>query len=262
MKTITQSLINTFTTCPYRYFLTDVKKMTWFSATEDENAGNRFHLAANRILQGIPPESVLKMEGLDREQLETWLKTYGSLRADSEVEVSCTLELPGNAETVLLAGKYDALHAADDTICIYDWKTGKVPSDSEKLRRNPQTRLYCFLAKRLSARFCGKEIPAENIRIIYSYTERPSVLFEFRYSDEAFGKDEKWLKETAAAMSASDSSAFPRTEDTKNCRRCPFFSYCGRAPLWQNFEEINEDEILQLSFFDSPNDPDYEETVF
>ena len=262
MKTITQSLINTYTTCPYRYYLTDVRKMTWFSAAENENAGNRFHLAVNRILQGIPAESVLKMEKVDRAQLETWLKTYGKLQADSEVEVSCLLEGSGSTETVLLAGKYDALLIADDTICMYDWKTGKVPSDSEKLRQNPQTRLYCFLAKRLSSHFCGKDIPAENIRIIYSYTERPALPFEFRYSEEAFATDEKWLKETAAAMTLSDVSAFPRSENTKTCRHCPFNSYCGRAPLSRNFEETDENEILQLSFFDSPDDPDYEETVF
>jgi hypothetical protein len=137
-----------------------------------------------------------------------------------------------NLQSFTMAGvkvwvQMDLARREDDTLYIYDWKTGSI--EAEKLR-------YQLGIYGLYARQAWPEITAATIRgLVYALAE--DEVFEFDL-------DETTLRETEAMVDASvkqlrslltdcqanlaELAQFPMIDDLRRCQQCQFRELCGR----------------------------------
>lgn len=260
MKNISQSLIRVYQDCPYRYYLMSIRKMTWPDALSVDSrleSGRHYHQLIRQSIEGIPARLLLKMDLPEDEQavFRTWKEQF---RFQKGSRVYAELDVSAVFAGVLWVGTYDALEISDEGITIYDWKNKPLHYES-----SPQTMLYRWMAKRLSSRFCGEELPAEKIRMIYWFAKRPAEPLILPYSETDYLKDTERLLSLAEELVTEDESAYPKTDEPGICDRCSFRSYCHpetgeSVPL----PEMPEEDYGQLPLFEDETDDNSEEIRF
>ena len=129
-----------------------------------------------------------------------------------------------------LVAKFDRLLVAKGKAWIFDWKTSRKKPEQAQYAEYWQTQIYRFVfAEAGAVLHGGRDIAPEDITLIYWHAQYPQVLRTIGYSS-AEHEEARRLISTAIASNAamSDATAFPKTDDLDECRRCEFHTDCDR----------------------------------
>jgi hypothetical protein len=233
--------------CPRRFRLRNIERLAW-PAVESEpiteyerrqQEGSLFHRLVQQHLLGLPAEKLTSMAvGLN---LKSWWNNY--LSSDlgmrgAELHPELTLSAP--LRQYRLLAKFDLVAMQAGNAVIFDWKTSARRPRQEWPAARWQTRVYRAVLAMAGAQLNhGQAIQAENIRMIYWFTDFPAEAAEFQYDVTQLNRDwsalEAMVDEIAAAVE------FPMTEDLNLCRFCVFRSYCDRGHSAANAMESDAD---------------------
>lgn len=128
------SALNSFETCPWRYYVTRVAKLIKEPETEALRWGNYVHKAfENRLKEGTPlPTTLVGYEGLCQR-----LEGMGELFVEREAAIDKGFRATGWWDkTTWCRSKWDVAvkHPSGLAMEIADWKTGSRKLDSEQMR--------------------------------------------------------------------------------------------------------------------------------
>ncbi len=271
--TFSQSSLEDFQTCPWRFYLRHIARLPWPAlvsepAEEHERhlrLGERFHRLVQQHLAGIPPERLSAT--VDDPDLAIWWERYldaqpASIPGRVLTEHTLATALEGHR----LLAKYDALVATPDgKLVIFDWKTTLKRPPRERYARSIQTRVYRYVAARAGAHLTDGALSPDRVRMVYWFPAFPHDPYTLDYTEAAFQADEADLRALLQEIAAREQPEdFPRTEDERACRFCPYRSLCERGvqagPLDDLFEdaaepspvdtdlEIDLDQIAEIEF--------------
>ena len=148
-----QSNLQDYVDCPYRFYLRYFLQLKWPALVVDDalaferrgQIGARFHHLIQQYLHGVPDNRISNLAGADPEpELAAWWEDFLQFVApmvvgQRYVEAALSTSLGGHR----LLAKFDlVLLRADRSLDIFDWKTSRrVPREALLLQRL-QTRLY------------------------------------------------------------------------------------------------------------------------
>ncbi len=262
-----QQALEDYTACPRRFYLRYLCRLRWPTPPRAMGAherrmtlGSRFHRLVQRHLLGLP-EAVLQREANADEALAALWATYlreapfADLSGRRYVELRLGATLDGHR----LIARYDLIVVGEDgTATIVDWKTNARAEERSLLARRWQTRLYRYLLVRAGAELNGgRPFAPEAITMRYWYAAVPAER-RLPYTRDDFARDEADLRTLLAAIAAADGEAdFPRVEDERSCRFCPYRTFCeGEVPLvaeaepeeQEPWESWDFDQIAEIEF--------------
>ena len=259
-----QSSLQDYADCPRRFQLRYIEQLS-YPANEFEQAienekhqleGQKFHRLIQQYLIGIPKENLTKMANTPN--LERWWENFlryspTSLTNIARMHPEVTLSAP--LGTFRLLAKYDLIALKDDKVFIFDWKTYRRRPRNEWLSARWQTRVYRALLIAAGTKFNrGKPITPKRCEMIYWFANFPGEPSIFPYSDIQYKRDWDALialtKEIKSAFNDSTSltTSFPQTENRNTCIYCPYRSYCDRGVQAGDFENIDAEMDVDVSF--------------
>ena len=115
----------------------------------------------------------------------------------------------------VLEGQIDRIDRKEDRIYVIDYKSGKVPTTTEKNLENTvdfQLLFYSLIAGALG-----------EVHGAYYYDLKEGVLIE-----ESFLEEKKVLLEEKLRLFAKPMNGYALCDDIKHCRICPYVMLCGR----------------------------------
>lgn len=121
-------------------------------------------------------------------------------------------------EGFLLEGQIDRIDIKDNALFIMDYKSGKIPTTTERTLANTtdfQLLFYTLLAGHLG-----------NVHGAYYYDLKEGILVR-----EDFLEEKKALLHEKLAEFSLPINGYERCEDVKACRLCPYVLLCGREEL-------------------------------
>ena len=245
-RQISQSQIQNFQDCHWKYYLAHVQRLAWPTPVSpafqkiDENLqlGKAFHLYVHRYIQGILPAPHTSPDPA----ITKWIENFIAFNPLPENAVIYSeKEITVMSDDFIWLGEFDALTIQENTLKIFDWKTTTNPGKEKTLRASPQTRLYLYLLFENRYRFtANKEMKAENLEILYWYPNFPATPVRIQYSQEQVHADEAYLRQMAVSMLSDKPEDYPQTTDEKKCARCRFQTFCHRGT---DLQDIDTDEI-------------------
>jgi len=274
MLQLSQSKIDSWTTCERQFQLRYVERSEWPAAPYSAESiaamglGEAFHmLVAQRILLGPLFVAPSGMEPLLQKWWDDFLQQGLLQRFDQQsiskgrVETSLAVQIN---EHIKLIGRVDLLWIGKGSIELFDWKTGRSRTKLD-LEHDWQTRIYMALLYQLRHVLFDGEITAEQISMTYWYVREPKQSVKMSF-DEAWHQ-QNWADLVTLAeqienrLNDDGRTLWPLTPDHKACGRCLFNALCGRelaqpqvAAAWEQDEE--EDDESALSFVEADIHPD------
>jgi RecB family exonuclease len=161
-----------------------------------------------------------------------------------------------------LVAKLDLLAIAPgERAVIVDWKTGQKRQGQSWLASRMQTRVYRYALAQAGAHLNdGAAIAPEQIRMVYWFAvdpERPETLL---YDEMQMAADGRYLAGLAADIAAAaERDDFPKTEDVRRCRFCPYRSLCARGIEAGQLDEAQDDDAEVEPDFDWNTGIDFEQ---
>jgi hypothetical protein len=262
-----QANLQDYVECRRRFQLRYLVQLQW-PAPEAEPAeeheqhmldGSTFHRLIHQHRLGIP---VPRLDPVDDGQLAEWWVAYlqsppPGLPARQYPELALSAPLGEHR----LVAKLDLL-AVDPgrRAVIVDWKTSRRQAANWLLSRL-QTRVYRYVVAVAAAHLNdGEPILPEQIRMVYWFAtdpERPETLI---YDATTMAADERYLRGLVETISASGEEDFPKTDDVRRCRFCPYRSLCDRGiEAGLLTEDGAEDAVEPEPEFDWDRGIDYEQ---
>ena len=259
-----QSSLQDYADCPRRFQLRYIEQLT-YPANEFEQAienekhqleGQKFHRLIQQYLIGIPKENLTKMANTPN--LERWWENFLSYSPTNLTNIAgmhpeVTLSAPLGKFRLL--AKYDLIAFKDDKVFIYDWKTYRRRPRNEWLSARWQTRVYRALLIAAETKFnVGRPITPKRCEMVYWFANFPGEPSIFPYSDIQYKRDWDALitltKEIKSGFDDSTSltTGFPQTENRNTCIYCPYRSYCDRGVQAGDFENIDAEMEVDVSF--------------
>lgn len=259
-----QSSMQDYADCPRRFQLRYIEQLT-YPANEFEQAienekhqleGQKFHRLIQQYLIGIPKENLTKMANTPN--LERWWENFLSYSPTNLTNIAgmhpeVTLSAPLGKFRLL--AKYDLIAFKDDKVFIYDWKTYRRRPRNEWLSARWQTRVYRALLIAAGTKFnVGRPITPKRCEMVYWFANFPGEPSIFPYSDIQYKRDWDALitltKEIKSGFDDSTSltTGFPQTENRNTCIYCPYRSYCDRGVQAGDFENIDAELDVDVSF--------------
>lgn len=262
----TQSNLQDYLDCPYRFYLRYIRHTKWPALVVDDalafeqrgQTGARFHRLIQQYLLGIPEERLTDQAAADPSpEVAAWWEDFlqyapSLLEGERHVE---TILSTGRAGHRLVA-KYDLVLAQPSgRLVIFDWKTSAKRPKQEWLLERIQTRLYRFLLVRSGGVFTGAaETRPEQIEMNYWFTTQPELPVSLPYTDEQYQKDLNFFKALIREITELPGEAFSRTADVAKCRYCVYRSHCDRGTeaggleAFDDFDDEPEVEMGDLDF--------------
>ncbi|MEA3350200.1 MAG: PD-(D/E)XK nuclease family protein [Chloroflexota bacterium] len=258
-----QSSLQDFVDCQRRFQLRYIQRLVWPAvkaepALENElylQRGAQFHQIAHQHLLGIPAEKLDRMAAEDQ-KLSQWWRNFidnGPDLSDYAQHPETTLSAPMGDDR--LVAKYDLIAIKSPQAVIYDWKTARKRPKRKWLVDKLQTRVYAYLLVRAGAQLnAGQPIEADEVEMVYWFSEFPDQPARFPYSAEQFAKDEAYLSGLIAETKNLGDEDAPRTDDEWRCKYCLYRSLCNRGkqagPLDEMdlFGEAEEAFEIELDF--------------
>jgi CRISPR/Cas system-associated exonuclease Cas4 (RecB family) len=112
---------------------------------------------------------------------------------------------------------------------IVDWKTSRRQSASW-LGSRLQTRVYRYVVSQAAAHLNdGSLVAPEQIRMVYWYATDPEHPETLLYDAAAAAADARYLAGLVDTIAGLDDDDFPKTDDARRCRFCPYRSLCNRG---------------------------------
>lgn len=224
----TQSRLQDYVDCPYRYWLRYVQRLESPSVQaepvrEYEQAierGTEFHRLAQQYILGIP--AAMLAQRIEDPRVKQWWTQFErdgltGLPTRRFPEITLVTLLNG----VPLAAKIDLLAIESGRVVIVDWKTSRKPSIST-LQARLQTKVYRWVVSQAAGHILGSEIAPEHIEMQYWFAgdEQPAVKFSYSHDERA--ADERELQ--ALIQRIQNDTEFVRTTDFNICRVCAYRS--------------------------------------
>jgi hypothetical protein len=248
-----QASLQDFVDCSRRFYLRYVERVRW-PAVEAEpvleherrmQAGRRFHRMVQQQILGIPIARLSDM--VADEDLERWWAHYLDARpADAAGDHYPELTLSAPLAGYRLAAKYDLVVIAPDGAgLIFDWKTSRTRTQRRWLVERLQTRVYRYLLARAGGHLLAPpepSLPPDRVQMVYWFAEHPDDPERLSYDATQYAADEEELVRLITEIRAREGPEdFPRTDDARRCRYCPYRSLCDRGQAAGPLAELDAD---------------------
>ena len=270
----TQSNLQDYLDCPYRFFLRYIRQTRWPALVADDavafeargQIGAQFHRLIQQYLLEVPEERLSEIAESDPSpEVNLWWQDFllnvpPWLEGERWVETTLSTLLAGHR----LAAKFDLVLAqAPGSLMIYDWKTSQKRPREEWLLGRAQTRLYRFLlAEAGSILYAGAMLDPAHIIMHYWYAPHPTSPIALPYDAESYESDRQYFDQLTNEIHSREPDAFTKTPDIKHCRFCVYRSHCDRGThagdlsdfeddafdLEDNLQDIDFDEIAEITF--------------
>lgn len=152
MNNYSPNMFKTFETCPQKYYLKYIKKISLPQKNSYFEKGKKIHALANYYLRGDDITKLEKSLTLEEEKIWEKLKQneyFQKKYINSEYNLSCKIG------EYWIGGRLDALVKDENYFYILDYKTGQIPKNPEY---DFQTMVYLL---------CASKIFGENIKFVY-----------------------------------------------------------------------------------------------
>ncbi len=252
-----QSSLQDYAECPRRFQLRYIEHLSWPAAEtepvqayeEHQQEGSLFHRLVQQHLLGIPAKKLTPLA--KSENLARWWDAY--LQIAKHIQNAKKLYPEHSLSTPIgkhrLVAKYDLITVENNgKITVYDWKTYRKRPSNENLAIRWQTRLYPFVLKQAGNPLKnGKPILAEDITMIYWFSNYPEDPAKFAYNAAIFQRDWDLIEKTVTEIETA--SEFPKCKDAGPCKFCPYRSYCNRGVTAGNRDrfEVKEKDETEFS---------------
>lgn len=246
---ISQSYLNLLETCPPQFqkvYLENLAFPTTPAQEEKIQWGSLFHLLMQQIHLGLPLDSLLienqelknSVEALMEETSEIWQSNNQIIR---EAEHYRSLNYEGYLLTVI----YDLLVCYPDKAIIFDWKTYLQPTNSKKLAKNWQTRLYLYVLAETS------NYQPEDISMTYWFVKLPHKpqSITFQYNKRKHKQTQKDLNNLLTKLTLyldeyiNQKKLFPHQDKCEN--NCPYYNQLLSLDQSQ-LNNINLDKLISI----------------
>lgn len=237
MNRLSRLRLETFLRCQRRFQLRYVVNLPWPAPPDEpervvwQQRGELFHQLVAQYYLGTPVDLV--DESVLPDEVRGWWRAFLSrppAAADSELKlVETTLTVPFAGWQLL--GRFDLLVKNNDTIHLFDWKTG-FPRPEAALANDWQTRLYMALLW-LGHKAIGiDQLPADKLTMSYWYARRPeeavTFCFERAWHERNVAELESIISQITTRSGEEKEKVWPLTEDLQECAACGYRNYCGR----------------------------------
>ncbi len=237
-----QSKLQDYLDCPYRFYLRHIKKTRWPALIVDDaiefekrgQTGARFHRLIQQYLLDVPEERLSALAAADPEpQVALWWAGFLEhvpqlLKGEKFVEITLSTSM---AQHRLIA-KYDLI-LKDETahiLTIFDWKTSQKKVKKAWLLERIQTRLYRFvLAKARANLHPAAGMSPDEIKMVYWFAPNPEDSVTLPYSQAMFEEDVHFFSRLIQTILETPETGFKRTPNQKKCRYCVYRSHCDRG---------------------------------
>lgn len=270
----TQSNLQDYVDCPYRFYLRYGLRLKWPALLVDEalkfeqhgQLGARFHQLVQQFLLGIPQDRLDALATADPDpKMQVWWENFihrvpDKLTGQKFVETILTSHLAGQR----IAAKYDLILVTDASQwTIFDWKTTQKRPRVDWLLSRVQTRLYRMVLMQASPTLIkDSELAPADITMNYWFAAFPEAMGSLPYDQGQFEADQTYLTGLITEIISKDPEDFVKTDDINQCRFCVYRSHCDRgveAGSLTDFEdfgiepenfnlEIDFDDIAEIKF--------------
>jgi hypothetical protein len=264
----TQSNLQDYVDCPYRFYLRYGLRLKWPALLVDEalkfeqhgQLGARFHQLVQQVLLEIPQDRLDALAAADPDpKLPIWWGNFieyvpEKLEGQKYIETILTADLAGQRITA----KYDLILLTDASQwIIFDWKTSQKRPRVDWLLSRVQTRLYRMVLMQAGQTLIkDSELSPEDIIMNYWFAAFPDAMVSLPYNQSQFEADQTYLTGLITEIQDKDPQEFNKTNDINQCRFCVYRSHCDRgveAGSWTEFEDFAvepEDFDLEIDFDD------------
>ena len=230
-----QSNLQTFDYCRYRFYLRYVQHLQWpaqISASDDYHndleAGTFFHQLIHQHFLGFERELLLEQaRNYPDARLIGWLSAffqspYANLTGKLYPETAFTTQKGSH----LISAKVDLLQLTDNgDITIYDWKTSRKAPSIPHLKGRFQSKVYpLIVSNRLN-----KLADPMPISMVYWEANFPDKPITFIFSETDIAIIEKELLVKMNEIKSLSEQDFVLTDDIRRCAWCEFRSFCDRG---------------------------------
>lgn len=266
----TQSNLQDFVDCPYRFYLRYILRLKWPALLVDEalkfeqhgQLGARFHQLVQQYLLGIPQARLDDLASSDPDpNMGLWWGNFQNtmpeeLTGQKFAETILTTNLTGQR----LLAKYDLILIQDSSQwIIFDWKTTQKRPRKDWLTKRVQTRLYCLVLARAGQTLVREaSLKPEQITMNYWFAAFPDAMVSLPYDQGQFETDRAYLTDLITQILEKAPEDFEKTDEVTHCHFCVYRSHCDRgveAGAFAAFEDFDlepEDFDLEIEFDDLP----------
>lgn len=261
-----QSKLQDYVDCPYRFYLRYYLKQKWPALVVDDaldferrgQIGARFHRLIQQYLLGVPEARITDLVEADpAPEVSRWWEDfleYISPAIEGEKFVETTLSTSINGH--LLLAKYDLIVINNEnSLDIYDWKTSNKKTRKDWLLERIQTRLYRYILAEAGSDLCGEgAVTPDKVAMHYWFAPRPENPVTLPYSQDAYQSDRDFIAQLIKEIADRQENHFLRTEDLNKCRFCVYRSHCDRGiqagdfDAFEYFDSGSEDFDLDIEF--------------
>lgn len=246
----TQSRLQDYIDCPYRYFLRYVEQIDSPSVQAEPvhefelavDRGTTFHRLVQQYLLGVPAETIDRR--IQDDQVRHWWAQFlrEGLR-DLPAHRLPEITLMARLGTTPIAAKIDLLALEPGRVVIVDWKTLRKPSIN-RLEERLQTKVYRWVVSQAAEELLGSPIPPENIQMRYWFAGDASPSVEFSYSHDQALADERDM--TALIQRIGQDKEFSRTDDENICRVCAYRSISRSEQAPASVSMLEDDQVYAI----------------
>jgi len=272
--------LQAYVDCARRFELSYLEELKW-PAVESEpllqserhmTDGRRFHEMVHRDTLGI---LVPVPDGGKDPDITRWWNNYMVQRpADIAGKRFAEKTLVGTIGSSTLVATCDLIVISDGAgdasaaggvprrARIFDWKTWRRRHARTWLADRLQTRIYPYLLVQAGAALAdGEPLTADEIEMVYWYSDFPDNPEVFAYNETQFREDEAYLGGLIDEILSREAGTFELTTEEKQCMYCVYRSFCDRGGVAGYLEdgdlEGEGETISQLGDLD-----DYEAIAF
>ncbi len=223
-------MLKTFQDCPKKYYLEYEKKIQIPQDISFSQTGKNLHSIINYYLKGFNTDKL--SSALTKEEQALW-ENFLSLNITKDVTLES--EYTFNIKTIQgfwLTGRIDAITKENEIYTIYDWKTGKTPSNPKE---DLQTLIYLFALDKILKSKEGEE-KSKILRFVYinlKKAESTDIFIQNELFDNIEGTISdiiKEIKDFSESVIFTDrvnlDKIFKNYTKNKKCSTCKFHSIC------------------------------------
>lgn len=257
----TQSNLQNYLDCPYRFYLRYICQIQWPALIVDEaleferrgQAGARFHRLVQQYLTGIPEGRISQLASADpHPQLSVWWDNFLAviphlLSGDRWIETVLSTSLAKHR----LVAKYDLILVQDKAhLMIFDWKTSQNLPRKDWLLGRVQTKVYRFLLAQAGQSLIENQtLDPGSITMNYWFAAYPKSLIQLPYDQTTCAADQNYLFNLIQEIIDTPKNAYHQTPDPKHCRYCVYRSHCDRGTEAGGLDGLEDVQLEQEEIF-------------